>query len=43
MPSVNYLDSELDLWFTRCKHLSETTDLPSSVATTLKMVGSVSF
>ena len=37
------LYSELDLWFTHWENLSATTDLPNSVAVTLKLVDSVAF
>ena len=43
LPSFCCLDSELDLWFTHWENLSATTDLPNSVAATLKMVDSVAF
>ena len=43
LPSFYCLDSELDLWFTQWENLSATTNLPNSVAATLKMVDSVPF
>ena len=43
LPLINRLDSEVDLCLTHWSNFSATSDLPTSVASTLKMIDSVAF